>query len=164
MTNGTTRVDAFLCDAIEGAGGKLSALGIGWNQIMVPQFPVRHPRLGVGLVFHIPYTATNQAHEFFIHLENEDGELLPLADASLESDDRNVEDDKMVRIGGQLNLGRPAELPHGDEQIAALAVQLDGIEFPSSGRYAVVVTVDGTVDARLGFRLVQAQQITISAR
>lgn len=161
MTNGTTTVDAFLCDGVEGVGGKLYALGIGWNHIAVAQFPVRLPRLGVGLVFHVPYTATNQPHEFFLSLQHEDGALLPLADAAPGTDEGTVEDGKIVRVGGQLNIGRPAELPPGDEQVAALAVQLDGVEFPNPGRYAIVVTMDGTEDARLNFRLSQMQQFTL---
>ena len=45
-------VDAFLADSVQAAGGKLHALGIGWQVIQAPSFPVRHDRIGLGLVAH----------------------------------------------------------------------------------------------------------------
>jgi hypothetical protein len=159
MTTATLKVDAFLCDTVEGVGGKLYALGIGWNTLLVHGFPARHPRLGIGLVIHVPYTATNQQHQFFVHLESEDGVRLPLAEATASVDDELVEDGKVMRLGGQVNVGRPPDLAPGDEQVIALAVQLDGIEFPSAGLYAAVIVMDGSEEERLLFRLRQVQQI-----
>ena len=154
-------VEAFLCDSVEGVGGKLYALGMGWNMISAAQFPARHSRIGIGIVIHVPYTSTNQMHEFFVHLETEDGVPLTLGEAAPENDPRTVENGYVVRLGGQFNVGRPADLPHGDEQLITFALQLDGIEFPTPGRYAVVVSVDGTETSRLAFRLRQVQQVQV---
>jgi hypothetical protein len=159
VTAATLRVDAFLCDGVEGVGGKLYALGIGWNTLFVAGFPARHPRLGVGLVMHVPYTATNQQHRFFVHLESEDGVPLALADASEGVANELVESGKVVRLGGQVNVGRPPDLAPGDEQVVALAMQIDGVEFATAGLYAAVVTVDGSEEARMPFRLRQIQQV-----
>jgi hypothetical protein len=161
MTASTIHVDAFLCDSIQGLGAKLYALGIGWNVIDAAQFPARHSRLGVGLVIHIPYTATNQTHEFSVHIENEDGAPLPLAEAGPGTDPRTVEDGHVIRLGGSFNVGRPPELPPGDEQIVPLALQLDQIEFPAPGIYSMVVEIDKNDEARLPFRLRQLQQMQI---
>ena len=43
-------IDAFLADSVQAAGGKLHALGIGWQVIQASAFPVRHDRIGLGLV------------------------------------------------------------------------------------------------------------------
>jgi hypothetical protein len=113
MTAGDIRVEAFLCDSVAGVGGKLFALGIGWNAIQAARFPTRHPRIGVGLVIHVPYTATNRAHRFTVHLEDEDRHVLPLGDAGPGTDPESVEDGKVVRLTGQFNVGRPPDLPPG---------------------------------------------------
>ena len=161
MTAGVISVDAFLCDAVQGVQGKLYAIGIGWNAIQASQFPARHSRLGVGLVIRVPYTATNQSHRFSVQIDDEDGNPLPLAEAAPGVVDASVEDGKVIRIEGQFNVGRPPTIAPGDEQIVPLAVQLDGVEFPSSGLYAVVVKVDDTEVARLSFRLSLGQQFQI---
>ena len=40
----------FLADTVQGAEGKLSALGAGWNHLSAPGFPARHDRIGLGLI------------------------------------------------------------------------------------------------------------------
>ena len=155
------RTEAFLCDAIESVNGKLYAIGIGWNMIQAPEFPAQHGRIGIGIVVHVPYTATNQMHEFLVHLESEDGVLIPLADAGPGVDPRTVEDGKVVRVGGQFNVGRPPELPAGDEQVVTMGFQMDGVVFPAPGSYAVVVSIDTSEEARLQFRLRQPSGMQI---
>jgi uncharacterized protein affecting Mg2+/Co2+ transport len=161
MTANVISVDAFLCDAVQGVGGKLYAIGIGWNGIQAMQIPARHSRLGIGLVIRVPYTATNQAHRFSVHIEDEDGESLPLGDAAPGVTDASVKDGKVMRVEGQFNVGRPPTLAPGDEQNVPFAVQLDGLEFPRSGLYAVVVKVDDTEMSRLRFRLSLLQQMQL---
>ena len=162
-TAGVISVDAFLCDAVQGVQGKLYAIGIGWNAIQASQFPVRHSRLGVGLVIRMPYTATNQPHRFSVQIDDEDGAPLALAEAAPGVIDASVEDGKVIRIEGQFNVGRPPTIAPGDEQIVPFAVQLDGVEFPSSGLYAVVVKIDDTEVSRLPFRLSLLQQMQLGA-
>lgn len=55
-------VDAFLADSIVSAEGKLYVQGAGWNKIQATSFPFRHSRIGIGVIIHVPYTATNQVH------------------------------------------------------------------------------------------------------
>lgn len=156
MPSSTIEVDAFLCDSIESTGGKLYALGAGWNAITAGAFPARHGRIGIGLVMRVPYTATNQMHEFVVYIRSEDGATLPLGDAGPETDPRTVEDGKVVKVGGQFNVGRPPTLSPGDDQVVPVALQFDGVEFPNPGRYEVVVQIDKTEMKALSFRLNQA--------
>src|SRR5947207_2133134 len=43
-------IEAFLADSVQAAGGKLHALGIGWRVIQASAIPVRHDRIGIGLI------------------------------------------------------------------------------------------------------------------
>src|SRR5438445_10440940 len=43
-------IEAFLADAVQASGGKLHALGIGWQVIHTTAFPARHDRVGIGLI------------------------------------------------------------------------------------------------------------------
>src|SRR5947208_14471709 len=43
-------IEAFLADAVQASGGKLHALGIGWQVIQTTAFPARHDRIGIGLI------------------------------------------------------------------------------------------------------------------
>lgn len=159
--NRAITAEAFLCDSVEGIGGKLYAIGIGWNTIHAQQIPTRHPRIGIGVIIHVPYTATNEPHAFFVGLENEDGVALPIGDADASTDPRCAEGGKVVRLGGQFNVGRPPELPAGEEQLVTLAFQLDGVVFQSPGRYAVVLTIDDQPMSRLSFSLRSINQVQL---
>jgi hypothetical protein len=160
-TVSTIEVDAFLCDSVEGVGQKLYAIGIAWNTILAPQFPARHSRIGVGMIIRVPYTATNQVHTFRVSIVNEDGGKVSLGDAVPGIPEPFLEDDRFVNIESSFNVGRPPDLQPGDEQVVPLAVQLDQIEFPAQGLYAVTVHVDDTEMAHLPFRLKQVQQVMV---
>lgn len=161
MTATTIEVDAFVADSVEAIGGKLYALGIGWNTISASRFPTRHPRIGVGLIIHVPYTATNQQHEFMLFIESEDGNLVPLGPAGPGADPKTTEGEQVVRLGGQFNAGRPPDLTPGDEQVITIGLQLDGLEFTKPGKHSIVVQVDGTEMDRLTFRLKQRDNLQI---
>jgi hypothetical protein len=138
-------LDAFLADAVVEADGKLYALGAGWNVISAPALPARHPRLAVGLVIRVGYSATNRPHRFEIRVEDADGAELVLAT------DQREASAPLTRVGGAFTVGRPAELEEGEEQIVAIAGNLDGLVFPHPGRHSVVVALDGRDRKRLDF-------------
>jgi len=160
MASTGIRVDAFLCDAVQESGGKLHAIGIGWSQIGGQSFPVRHGRIGVGLLIHVPYTSTNQDHQVGVQLLDEDGHALALSAAGPGTDPAMLDasGEHLVRIGATFNVGRPPELQPGDEQVIPLALQLDGIMFPHPGLFGIAVQVDGLELHRLNFRLNLVQQ------
>ena len=143
-------VEALLADSVVVAEGKLYVQGAGWNVINVQSLPAAHDRIGIGMIIRIPYTATNQEHRFSLHLEGEDGEELPIGDAPPGLD---TPDGKVRKIEGAFNVGRPPTLVAGDDQLVALAINVNGLPFSSAGRYTFVLDVDGVELKRLPFRV-----------
>jgi len=134
----------MLVDAVDEANGKLYVHGGGWSVWWAESVPAVLPRLGIAAVVSVPYTSTNEAHPFSVHLLDEDGGVIPLGETT---------DGPIHRIQGEFNVGRPPELPAGDEQPVPIAVNLGGIVLPTVGRYCFVVEVDGVEEARLPFRV-----------
>jgi hypothetical protein len=148
-------VEAFLADSVDNVGGKLYVLGAGWNQINTQALPFRQARIGVGIIFRVPYTATNQVHNFQIYLRDADGQEMPLGDAP---PGMETSDGKIRRLGGQFNIGRPPTVKPGDEQLVAVAINLDQLEFSRAESYSFVIELDGTEVKQLPFRVNQAVQ------
>ena len=146
-------VDAFLADSVDGAQGKIYVLGAGWDSITVQSFPARHPRIGIGVLVRVPYTATNQEHQLEIGLEDADGEPHPIGD------DPNDPSRKIDRFGASFNVGRPPQMVAGDSQTVAMAVNIDGLVFTQPGRYSFVLSVDGTEQKRLPVRVASAPRL-----
>jgi hypothetical protein len=151
-------IEAFLADSVATAEGKLYVQGGGWNLVNVAQFPYRLARCGIALIVRIPYTATNQGHKFELFLRNEDGQELPLGDAPPGTE---APDGKIRRLGGEFTVGRPPMIQPGDEQLVALAINIDGLVFETPSRYEFVVDLDGTEVKHLGFRILQVPQMAI---
>jgi hypothetical protein len=155
----TMEVDAFLADAAESVQGKIYALGAGWNTVHVRSLPTIHPRASIGLIIRVPYTATNQTHTVLAHLEGEDGERIPLGEEPGEPDG---EPKQVFEIGGQFNVGRPALLPPGDEQVVNLALTVNGLPLEKPSMFHWVISVDGTPLKRLPMRVqLLTQQMTM---
>jgi hypothetical protein len=142
-------IDAFLADSVVSVEGKLYVQGAAWNVLNTTQIPTRFPRIGIGVIIHVPYTATNQMHRFEVYLLDADDNELPLGDAPPEAEP----DGKIRRLGGQFNVGRPPTLQPGDEQLVAMAVNLDGLEFERADAYRFVVELDGSREKFLPFRV-----------
>jgi hypothetical protein len=149
------QIEAFLADSVASAEGKLYVQGAGWNVINTAKVPVRHSRIGVGLIIRVPYTATNQMHKFEVYLQDADGNELPLADGPPETE---TPDGKIRRLGGQFNVGRPPTLQPGDEQLVALAINIDGLIFDRADSYKFVIELDGSPEKALPFRVNQVVQ------
>jgi hypothetical protein len=150
-------IEAFLADSVESVEGKLYVLGAGWNVLHTPSLPFRQPRIGIGLIIRVPYTATNQMHGFELTLQDADGQELPMGDAPAEA---GTPDGKIRRFGGQFNVGRPPSLQPGDEQLIALAVNIDGLEFERADAYRFVIELDGSPEKELPFRVLPTFQAT----
>lgn len=144
------QIDAFLCDSVVSAEGKLYVHGAGWNTIWAQSFPARHPRVGIGIIIHVPYTATNQVHKLEVRVEDQDGNVIPIGDAPPGTDSP---DGKIRKLGGEFNVGRPPVLPPGDQQVVALAIQIDGLTFTDPNMYSVVIDLDGSEAKRLPMRV-----------
>jgi len=143
-------VDAFLADSVVVADNKLYAQGAGWDSILTGQFPFRQSRIGVGVILDVPWTATNQMHEFTLKIVDQDGEDIPLGDAPPGMD---LPGGKVRELKGAFNLGRPPILSPGDSQVVPIAINLDGIIFQKPGTYEVIIAVDGTEMRKLPVRV-----------
>ena len=141
-------VTGFLADSVVAAESKLYVQGAGWNVLWAPQFPTRHSRLGIGLIVSVPYTATNQPHVIDVRIDDGDGRTLQLG---LQPDGT-----PLMKLGGSLNVGRPPNLAHGDEQLVPLALNIDGLEFEYPDRYGVIVEVDSKPELVIPFRVMLA--------
>ena len=72
------------------------------------------PRLGIAAVVSVPYTSTNEAHPFSVHLLDADGGVIPLGETG---------DGPIHRIQGEFNVGRPPELPAGVQPLTPSALR-----------------------------------------
>ena len=134
------RIEAFLADAVQAVGGKLSALGIGWNTLSAPRFPARHDRVALGIVVRIPPEETNGQHRLSVRLLGPSGEARPLG--------RRPDGGELVELDAPFAV-QPAEI----EATATFALNFDGLVFEEPGGYAFIVAVDGQERDRLAFRV-----------
>lgn len=149
-------VDAFLADSVAVAENKIYAQGAGWDSIFSGQFPFRQSRIGIGVVLHVPWSATNQMHEFSITIVDPDGNRTVLGIAPPGA---QLPDNKVTELRGKFNVGRPPLLNAGDSQVVPIAMNLDGLEFFKPDTYTVDVSVDGTSMRRLPIHVRSTTQI-----
>jgi Family of unknown function (DUF6941) len=148
-------IEAFLADSVQTTmEGKLYVQGAGWNVITTAKLPVRHDRIGIGIIIRVPYTATNQPHKLEVYLLD-DGKELPLGDGPSDGEGSNA---KIYRLGGEFNVGRPPTLQPGDEQLVSLAINIDALVFDRADSYEFVLELDGSPEKRLPFRVHQVLQ------
>lgn len=158
MTMDALIVNGFLADSVASAEGKLYVQGAGWNVINAASLPARHSRIGIGVLIHVPYLATNQPHVLELTLEDADGGRLPLGDAPPAPE---TPDGKVRSIRAEFNVGRPATIHPGDEQLVPIAINVDQLTFDREDQYSFVVRLDGTEMRRLSFRVNLVKQIGV---
>jgi hypothetical protein len=144
------QVDAFVADSVVVAEGKIYVQGAGWDSIVSGVFPFRHPRVGVGVLLHVPYTATNQMHSFSVKIVDPDENSIVLGGSPPGGE---APDGKVRELRGQFNVGRPPLLNAGDSQVVPIALNIDGIEFSTPNAYSVVISVDEEEMRRLPLRV-----------
>ncbi len=149
-------IDAFLADSVVNAEGKLYAQGGGWNTITTANLPFRHPRVGIGILIRVPYTGTNEVHSPDVRLEDGDGRQIALGETQPGPD---APDGKLYRLRTQFNLGRPPQLRPGDDQLVALAMNIDGLVFDREDGYRFVIAMDGQDSKTLPLRVMVAGQL-----
>jgi hypothetical protein len=144
------QVDAFLADSVVVADGKIYVQGAGWDSIVSAVFPFRHPRIGLGVILRVPYTATNQMHSFSVKIVDPDENKIVLGAAPPGAE---VPDGKVRELKGQFNVGRPPLLNAGDSQVVPIALNIDGLEFDTPNAYSAVISVDEEEMRRLPLRV-----------
>jgi hypothetical protein len=128
-------VTMLLCDRAQVAEGKLYVLGAGWNQVDagVP-FPCE-----VAVLVEVPWTATNEKHDFAISLVTEDGDTVEFGDAP-------------VQIAGQFEVGRPTGIKPGSALNQQMVFKYGMLSLPPSG-YVFEFSIADQVLARKPFRV-----------
>ena len=122
----------FLCDYAQESGGKLTAVGVGAEQIYASEVPAVQPSLGlvVSLLYSFAEAGTKRLQ---VRLVDADGR------------------DVMAVQQTDLTLGEPESSPSGSFRIVVAMSQL---KFESYGDYAFHVTLDGNEIARAPLALV----------
>ncbi len=149
LVPGSLQVDAFIADTVEAINGKLYAHGAGWSMLSAPSVPVRHPRIGIGAIIRVPYTATNTEHKVEIRLEDGNGQAVSLA---------MNQGSAVPGFRTTINVGRPPHLQPGEDQNVPLAVNIDGLIFPRADSYRFVLLINDEVVKSLPLRVSVRQQ------
>ena len=130
------RVDvALLADSVQAIAGKLYVLGGGWDTLYVAKFPARHPSLGIGIRFRVPWSFQAERFSVSIDLIDEDGKSL--------FGERRVTQAIPVR--------RPQHLPSGSDVSVVRAFTFNSLPLPRAGGFAFRVLVDDAEVSRLRF-------------
>jgi len=125
---------AFLCDAATESGGKVHALGIGFERITVRSLPVVHPR-AVAVIRFAFNRADVGSHEFRVRVSDSDGkDIAPV-------------------VQGQVNLNVGDE---GTGGRANMIVDLVQLQLKTHGPHEVSVVIDGREFVSLPFEVVPA--------
>ena len=149
-------IDAMLCDSAALADNKLFTQGAGWSTISSPAMPFTQPRIGVGLVMGVPYTATNQPHKLEIVLLNQDGGV------GLDGQPLGEDGGPTALAVAEFALGRPPLLAPGERQWQPFAMNFDGLRFVAPGAYHFSIRLDGDELNRLEFRVALIGPLSIA--
>ena len=136
------KVRAFLADSVQSVDGKLYVLGAGWNRLTAGAFPARHDRVGIGILMTVE---TGEAGEHNLELSLLSDRDLPVP---LFADPTGAE---QFALNASFQTQAPAD-GLGDVQVP-LALNLNGLAFPTPGTYAFSISVDGAEAERLPFRV-----------
>lgn len=128
MMGGRVDLDfAFLCDSAQESGGKIHALGIGFDTILAPNVPATHPLLTV--VAQLRYSITEAGAK-------------SLAIRAVDADGQNI----VEPIDRTIEFPTPPRRP---TNTARLIIALTAVRFASYGDYSVHIAINGSEIARL---------------
>ena len=127
-----------LANHAEVQNGLMYLSGAEWDTLTrdVPQGADPPPQhLGIGVSVVVGWAETNERHPLHLWIEDEDGQT------------------GLLDVNAELEVGRPAGMPHGTESRAPFAI--NGImTFPRAGGYVVCAQVGGDAPHRYPFRVV----------
>jgi hypothetical protein len=140
-------VDAILCNHAEAVENKLYLAGGGINMCLVGPEPPHVVTLGLGVIVHVPYQATEQPHRLLIVLIDEDGvPVVPFHPPEMGKPNP-------IRLEVPFTMGRPPMVDVGDDQVLAVAANLPNLPLANIGLFSFVLEIDGTELRRLPFRV-----------
>jgi hypothetical protein len=120
----------ILANHAEAINGLLYIMGGGWTDAhrqIVKDNPPPTTHFGIGVSVRVPWHDTNRPHKLQIVVEEADAMAI------------------IAKVEGELNVGRPPQLPPGSLQHAVMAINIDTV-FPAAGEYRVVARIDETLD------------------
>ena len=124
----------ILADAAEAVNNKLYLIGGGWETLTIDsQFPVLYP-CAIAVAFSVPWNETNQQHNIEIAIDDEGGAQL-------------------LKVEGQVEVGRPPGIPLGKAQRVQMAIRLT-LPIQELGTYVIVVRIEGQESRRVAFNVV----------
>lgn len=131
-------VSMLLCDRAQVAEGKLYVLGAGWNLVAAGfPFPCE-----VAVLVEVPWTATNEKHDFVLSLLTEDGDSVELGG-------------EVVQVAGQFEVGRPPGIKPGSALNQQMVFKFGMLQLPPSG-YVFEFSIADQMLARKPFRVGEA--------
>ena len=126
---------ALLADHAEIVNGKLYLMGGGWDRFFAATLPAQI-RVAIAVGVRVGWEETNKPIAVRVWVEDDDGK-------------------ELVRIDGQVNVGRPPNLPPGFEQLAQMCANVP-VNIQAHGGYRVRIVAgegESEIERRLTFRV-----------
>lgn len=124
----------ILADGAEVVNNKLYLLGGGWDALTINgTLPLNYP-CAVAIAFTVPWREADQQQNIEIEIADEDG-------------------DELLKVPGQVEVGRPPGVPLGNAHRVQMAIRL-GLPLRHTGTYAVIARIEGREARRVQFNVV----------
>jgi hypothetical protein len=124
----------ILADAAEAVNNKLYLIGGGWETLTIDsQLPVLYP-CAIAVAFSVPWNETNEQQNIEIAIDDED-------------------EAQLLKVEGQVEVGRPPGIPLGKAQRVQMAIRL-ALPLQRLGTYVIVVRIEGQETRRVAFNVV----------
>lgn len=121
---------AFVCDYAE-VGGKINAMGIGFDTIFAGSIPCKHPSFFLVIQLRTNVVEAGEKN-MEVHLIDDDGkDIIPVARA-------------------KFNTPKPAI---STESVGKIAMQFHNVEFPRYGSYSLHAVIEGLELVRIPIRI-----------
>lgn len=149
------KVTAFLCNHAESQSGLLYVAGAGVDRTFIPP-GVPAPwavSLGIGILVSVAWTQTNQQHALEVDLVDADGRPVHIP--------TGPDATAPFKAALAFNVGRFPELQPGQGQNVALAVNIPMLPLEHLGDYRFNISIDGSIETTLSYRLVSAPGVTL---
>ncbi len=128
------KASILLADAAQSVGGKLYILGGGWT--VINPGPVK---MAVAIKLEVPWSRSNEPIPWLVDIVDADGQPL-----NVPSPPDGQE--RPVRIGGEVEVGRPPGLRKGTPLDSVIALNFQGLPLPPDRRFTLRLHIDGDTD------------------
>jgi hypothetical protein len=131
----------ILADSAEVVNNKLYLIGGGWDSLTVnSQPPILHS-CAVAVAFSVPWNETNQQHNIEIAIDDQDGTQL-------------------VKVEGQVEVGRPPGTPLGKAQRVQMAIKM-ALPLQKFGTHVIIARIEGQEARRVDFNVVAGPNLAM---